>query len=102
MSKVAPITASGEKENDQVSLEQSKHLLRTKFFAPPIRSKQIARPRLSDLINDGLDRAVILVSAPAGYGKTTLVSSWLQEKKALPPGSPWMAAIMTRSVSCNT
>jgi LuxR family maltose regulon positive regulatory protein len=81
VSKVAPVTASGEKENDQLSLEQSKHLLRTKFFVPPIRSKQIARPRLSDLIHRGLDRALILVSAPAGYGKTTLVSSWLKDKK---------------------
>ena len=81
MSKAAPGLASGEKENDQLSLEQSKHLLRTKFYVPPIRSKQIARPRLSDLINGGLDRALILVSAPAGYGKTTLVSSWLKETK---------------------
>ena len=88
MSKVAPITASGETENDLLSLEQSKHLLRTKFYAPPIRSKQIARPRLSDLINVGLDRAVILVSAPAGYGKTTLVSSWLKEKKV---ASTWLS-----------
>ncbi len=81
MSKVAPITASGEKEKDQSSLEQGKHLLRTKFYVPPIRSKQIARPRLSDLITGGLDRALILISAPAGYGKTTLVSSWLKEKE---------------------
>ena len=81
MSKAAPITASGEKEKDQLSLEQSKYLLRTKFYVPPIRSKQIARPRLSDLITGGLDRALILVSAPAGYGKTTLVSSWLKEKE---------------------
>ena len=81
MSKAAPGLASGEKENDQLSLEQSEHLLRTKFFVPPIRSKQIARPRLSDLIHGGLDRALILVSAPAGYGKTTLVSSWLKETK---------------------
>jgi LuxR family maltose regulon positive regulatory protein len=81
VSKVTPIAASGEKENDQLSLKQSKHLLRTKFYVPPIRPKQIARPRLSNLINDGLDRAVILVSAPAGYGKTTLVSNWLKEKK---------------------
>jgi LuxR family maltose regulon positive regulatory protein len=70
-----------EKENDQLSLEQSKHLLRTKFYVPPIRSKQIVRPRLSDLITGGLDRALILVSAPAGYGKTTLISSWLKEKE---------------------
>jgi LuxR family maltose regulon positive regulatory protein len=65
---------------DRSSLEQSKHLLRTKFFIPPIRSSQIARPRLSELIDRGLDRAIILVSAPAGYGKTTLVSNWLKEK----------------------
>lgn len=81
MSKAAPITASREKERDRSSLDQSKLLLRTKFYVPPTRSKQIARPRLSDLITGGLDRALILVSAPAGYGKTTLVSSWLQEKE---------------------
>lgn len=72
---------TSEIENAALSLEQSKHLLRTKFYVPPIRSKQIARPRLSDLIHGGLDRALILVSAPAGYGKTTLVSSWLKETK---------------------
>ncbi len=81
MSKVAPSPESGEKENVQIFPEQGKHLLRTKFYVPPIRSDQIARPRLSELINDGLDRALILVSAPAGYGKTTLVSSWLKEKQ---------------------
>jgi len=78
---VTPVLASGGKEDAQLFLEQSQHLLRTKFFAPPIRSSQIARPRLSNLIDCGLDRALILVSAPPGYGKTTLVSSWLQEKK---------------------
>jgi LuxR family transcriptional regulator, maltose regulon positive regulatory protein len=72
---------SSEVENDQLSLEQSKHLLRTKLYVPPIRSNQIARPSLSDLINGGLDRSLILVSAPAGYGKTTLVSSWLKESQ---------------------
>ena len=81
MSKVAPGLATGEKENEKLSLEQSKHLLKTKFYIPLIRSTQINRPRLSDLINSGLDRALILVSAPAGYGKTTLVSSWLKVTK---------------------
>jgi LuxR family maltose regulon positive regulatory protein len=66
----------GEQTNSS-SPEQSTHLLRTKFYVPPIRSNQISRPRLLDLIDGGLDKALILVSAPAGYGKTTLVSSWL-------------------------
>jgi LuxR family maltose regulon positive regulatory protein len=72
---------SEEREIDPLSLELSKHLLRTKLTIPPIRPSQIARPRLIDLIHGGLDRALILVSAPAGYGKTTLISSWLKETK---------------------
>ena len=36
-----------------------------------------ASPRLIERINNGLEKALILVSAPAGYGKTTLVTEWL-------------------------
>jgi LuxR family maltose regulon positive regulatory protein len=81
VSKAGSDLISGEKENAALSLEQSKHLLKTKFYVPPIRSSQIARPRLMDMINGGLDHALILVSAPAGYGKTTLASRWLKESK---------------------
>lgn len=80
MSKAAPGLALGESEKDLWSFVQRKHLLRTKLYVPPVRSSQIARPRLSELMDRGLDRALILVSAPAGYGKTTLVSRWLKEK----------------------
>jgi LuxR family maltose regulon positive regulatory protein len=69
----------GKKETNQISPEQSKDLLRTKFFAPAIRSNQVSRPRLIDLLNGGMDKTLILVSAPAGYGKSTLVSRWLKE-----------------------
>jgi LuxR family maltose regulon positive regulatory protein len=54
-------------------------LLRTKLFVPPARAKLVGRPRLNEKLNAGLDRSLILVSAPAGYGKTTLVSGWLRE-----------------------
>jgi LuxR family transcriptional regulator, maltose regulon positive regulatory protein len=72
---------SGKSEKDPLSPEQRTNLLRTKFFVPPIRSNQIARPRLMDLMNASLDKALTLVSAPAGYGKTTLVSRWLVETR---------------------
>jgi LuxR family maltose regulon positive regulatory protein len=54
-------------------------LLMTKLFLPPVRAKQVGRPRLIEKLNSGLDKALIMVSAPAGYGKTTLVSGWLRE-----------------------
>src|SRR5512140_3570933 len=88
MSRSSTSVAPEENKKVPVSLEQSKHLLRTKCYAPPIRSKQITRLRLSGLIDGGLDRALIMVSAPAGYGKTTLVSSWLKEK-SIP--SAWLS-----------
>jgi LuxR family transcriptional regulator, maltose regulon positive regulatory protein len=79
VSKPNPGRTSGEKETTQISLEQSKNLLRTKFYVPVVRSNQISRPRLIDLLNKGADKTLILISAPAGYGKSTLVSRWLKE-----------------------
>ncbi len=52
-------------------------LIRTKFYRPSLPSDLVDRPRLIDQIKRGLDRPLTLVSAPAGYGKSVLVSSWL-------------------------
>ena len=52
-------------------------LLRTKLFAPRASSRLVSRPRLVELL-DGAPRVPLtLVSAPAGFGKTTLVTEWL-------------------------
>jgi LuxR family maltose regulon positive regulatory protein len=51
-------------------------LLTTKLGAPPIRGGLVSRPRLSGFVNAGLHRKLTLVSAPAGFGKTTLLSEW--------------------------
>ena len=48
----------------------------------------IARPRLFSLLEEGRQRPLTLVSAPAGFGKTTLLSAWVQ---ALSPGNPHVA-----------
>lgn len=56
-------------------------LLSTKLFIPPPRLNQVARERLILRLNDGVRdfRPLILVSAQAGFGKTTLVSAWLHQ-----------------------
>jgi len=52
-------------------------ILSTKLFIPLPRSKVVLRPRLVEFLNVGIKRKLTLVSASAGYGKTTLVSEWL-------------------------
>ena len=52
-------------------------ILATKLFIPDIRTELVRRTRLIDKLNEGLQRKLNLVSAPAGFGKTTLVSEWV-------------------------
>src|SRR5438876_9260862 len=52
-------------------------LLATKLYIPPPRTKVVLRPRLIARLNEGLHRKLTLISAPAGFGKTTLLSEWL-------------------------
>jgi len=52
-------------------------LLSTKFYIPPVRPELIRRSRLIQQLNDGLRRKLTLISAPAGFGKTTLVNEWV-------------------------
>jgi LuxR family transcriptional regulator, maltose regulon positive regulatory protein len=60
-------------------------LLATKFYVPTSPGTLISRPRLSALLAESLKYPLTLVSAPAGFGKTMLLSAWTQ---SLPPGSP--------------
>ena len=54
-------------------------ILATKLYIPPSRSKIVSRPHLVTRLKDGLvmDHKLILISAPAGFGKTTLISEWI-------------------------
>jgi LuxR family maltose regulon positive regulatory protein len=51
-------------------------LLRTKLYIPPLRAELVSRPRLTERLQASLERKLTLVSAPAGFGKTTLLSEW--------------------------
>ena len=55
----------------------SEPLLLTKLFVPPPRPKIVPRTRLIERLNEGMPCKLTLISAPAGFGKTTLVSEWI-------------------------
>src|SRR5919202_1694842 len=61
--------------------DSARPLLTTKLFAPPTRPNFVARPHLLAKLNDGLHRKLTLISAPAGFGKTTLTAEWIASWK---------------------
>src|SRR5687768_10940669 len=52
-------------------------ILATKLYIPPPRPQVVRRHRLTERLNEGLHRKLTLVAAPAGFGKTTLLSEWV-------------------------
>ncbi|MGC9347345.1 MAG: LuxR C-terminal-related transcriptional regulator [Anaerolineae bacterium] len=57
-------------------------LLKTKVALPVIRRNLVRRPRLLSQLERGLRRRLTLVSAPAGFGKTTLLAAWAKDTQA--------------------
>lgn len=69
-------------------------MMSTKLFIPRPRPKQVQRPRLVDRLNYGLEKKLMLIAAPAGFGKTTLLSEWI-------PKSPRCVTWLSLDVSDN-
>jgi len=63
-------------------------LIPTKLQPPRVRSDLVSRPSLITQLNRGLDRKLTLITAPAGFGKTTLVVDWLGQ---LDRPSAWLS-----------
>jgi LuxR family maltose regulon positive regulatory protein len=76
--------------------DQGMPLLRTKLYIPPLRSEQVPRPRLIERLDAGLDRKLALISAPAGFGKTTLVSEWVASHRR---GGPRLEAARAQGLA---
>ncbi len=76
-------------------------LLETKLFLPRPRPGLVARPRLRERLDRGLAAKLMLVSAPAGFGKTTLLVEWLAAvsdiggRASARPGCRWTRATTT-------
>ncbi len=56
-------------------------LIRTKWFPPPLRAGWVGRARLSTALSEGTQLPVTLISAGAGFGKTSLVAEWVHARR---------------------
>lgn len=56
-------------------------VINTKLSIPPLRTRLVDRPRLIHKLNQGVACGFVLVSAAAGYGKSTLLSNWVSQWK---------------------
>ena len=76
----APPKAAGHRGDSPVPAP----LLETKLYVPRSRRGLVPRPRLSERLDRGTASKLMLVSAPAGFGKTTLLTEWLAAGPAGP------------------
>lgn len=74
-------------------------LIGTKLNRPDIGNRSIVRPRLISRLNEGLDKRITLISAPAGFGKTTSQSNGSLQAPCVQHGCRWRVTTASRSVS---
>ena len=67
-------------------------ILRTKLHRPPVPDDHVPRIELLERLNKRCHQSVVLVSAPAGYGKSTLLSHWLEKCKR--PDQPYLTGML--------
>jgi LuxR family maltose regulon positive regulatory protein len=70
---------------------QPDRLLITKLYAPPVRVDRIPRPRLTARLHEGLHHKMLLLSAPAGSGKTTALSEWVEAEHDHQAAIAWIS-----------
>ena len=67
------------------------NLLATKLFVPPARANLVPRSRLFDRLQHGLQGKLTLIAAPAGFGKTTVLSAWHAAAGSTAPALAWVS-----------
>ncbi|HEU5086880.1 MAG TPA: helix-turn-helix domain-containing protein, partial [Roseiflexaceae bacterium] len=74
----------------QAALEQPP-ILATKLYLPRPRAGRVSRPRLLAQLETGLSGILTVIAAPAGFGKTTLLTDWLSQKATTSGKVAWLA-----------
>jgi LuxR family maltose regulon positive regulatory protein len=76
---------------DVTTLDNAGPLLETKLYAPRLRRGLVARPWLIERMSRGAESRLTLISAPPGFGKTTLVAEWLAAAPAAERSAAWLS-----------
>jgi LuxR family maltose regulon positive regulatory protein len=58
-------------------------LLATRFFPPPLPIASVPRPHLMERMQHGLHVPLTLISAPPGFGKSTIINQWIHDQTGL-------------------
>ncbi len=66
-------------------------LLETKLYVPKWRPGLVSRPRLIEHLDQGTERKLTLVSAPAGFGKSTVLAEWVAGTPARERPAAWVS-----------
>jgi LuxR family maltose regulon positive regulatory protein len=66
-------------------------LLETKLYVPRLRRGLVARPRLGERLSRGVESKLTLISAPPGFGKTTLLAEWLASAPTAERSVAWLS-----------
>ena len=73
------------------TLDTASPLLETKLYVPKRRRGLVPRPRLIERLSGGAESKLTLVSAPAGFGKTTLLAEWVGGTEASRRAAAWIS-----------
>jgi LuxR family maltose regulon positive regulatory protein len=72
-------------------------VIATKMYAPRLRSNLVPRPRLQERLRQAAQSPLTLVSAPAGFGKTTLLADWVAASAREGAAAAWLSLDPTDS-----
>jgi len=85
------ITNGRREAREMTTLDNTGPLLETKLYVPRLRRGLVARPRLIERMRRGAESKLTLISAPAGFGKTTLLAEWLASGPAGGLSAAWLS-----------
>jgi LuxR family maltose regulon positive regulatory protein len=85
----APVSSLASIAQQEQSIPDQ--MLTTKFYLPTFSHALLPRPRLHSVLDEGVGYPLTLVSAPAGFGKTTLVAAWVRTLPRDMPRVAWVS-----------